>query len=191
MIFTQGIDLRAGERVEVASAKRDPLDFVLWKSSRESEPSEVKWASPWGSGRPGWHIECSAMSCELLGEQFDIHGGGQDLQFPHHENEIAQSEGASGKRFVNYWMHNGFVRVDDEKMSKSLGNFFTIREVLDSRDESGALRVRHPEVLRYLNFVADRLDLKRDIRFNTRVKSARWDEAAPALAAAPSALLWR
>ncbi len=127
-------DLRAGERVEVASAKRDPLDFVLWKSSRESEPAEVKWASPWGSGRPGWHIECSAMSCDLLGEQFDIHGGGQDLQFPHHENEIAQSEGASGKRFVNTWMHNGFVRVDDEKMSKSLGNFFTIREVLKQYD---------------------------------------------------------
>ena len=127
-------DLRAGERVEVASAKRDPLDFVLWKSSRESEPAEVKWASPWGSGRPGWHIECSAMACDLLGEHFDIHGGGQDLQFPHHENEIAQSEGASGKRFVNTWMHNGFVRVDDEKMSKSLGNFFTIREVLQQYD---------------------------------------------------------
>jgi cysteinyl-tRNA synthetase len=127
-------DLRAGERVEVASAKRDPLDFVLWKSSRESEPDEVKWPSPWGSGRPGWHIECSAMSCQLLGEHFDIHGGGQDLQFPHHENEIAQSEGASGKPFVNYWMHNGFVRVDDEKMSKSLGNFFTIREVLKQYD---------------------------------------------------------
>lgn len=127
-------DLRAGERVEVAGAKRDPLDFVLWKSSRASEPDEVKWASKWGSGRPGWHIECSAMSCDLLGEQFDIHGGGQDLQFPHHENEIAQSEGASGRRFVNYWMHNGFVRVDDEKMSKSLGNFFTIREVLQKYD---------------------------------------------------------
>jgi len=127
-------DLRAGERVEVASAKRDPLDFVLWKSARESEPDEVKWPSPWGSGRPGWHIECSAMSCQLLGEHFDIHGGGQDLQFPHHENEIAQSEGASGKPFVNYWMHNGFVRVDDEKMSKSLGNFFTIREVLKQYD---------------------------------------------------------
>ncbi len=127
-------DLRAGERVEVASAKRDPLDFVLWKSSRESEPDEVKWPSKWGSGRPGWHIECSAMSCELLGEHFDIHGGGQDLQFPHHENEIAQSEGASGRRFVNYWLHNGFVRVDDEKMSKSLGNFFTIREVLQKYD---------------------------------------------------------
>ncbi len=127
-------DLRAGERVEVGSAKRDPLDFVLWKSSRESEPEDVKWASKWGSGRPGWHIECSAMACDLLGEQFDIHGGGQDLQFPHHENEIAQSEGAHGHEFVNYWMHNGFVRVDDEKMSKSLGNFFTIREVLKKFD---------------------------------------------------------
>ena len=127
-------DLRAGERVEVASAKRDPLDCGWWKSSRESEPAEVKWASKWGSGRPGWHIECSAMACDLLGEQFDIHGGGQDLQFPHHENEIAQSEGANRKHFVNYWMHNGFVRVDDEKMSKSLGNFFTIREVLQQYD---------------------------------------------------------
>ncbi len=127
-------DLRAGERVEVASAKRDPLDFVLWKASRASEPEEVKWASKWGSGRPGWHIECSAMACDLLGEQFDIHGGGQDLQFPHHENEIAQSEGASGHAFVNVWMHNGFVRVDDEKMSKSLGNFFTIRDVLKQYD---------------------------------------------------------
>ncbi len=127
-------DLRAGERVDVGTAKRDPLDFVLWKSSRADEPDEVKWTSKWGSGRPGWHIECSAMSCELLGEQFDIHGGGQDLQFPHHENEIAQSEGAHGHRFVNYWMHNGFVRIDDEKMSKSLGNFFTIREVLQKFD---------------------------------------------------------
>ena len=127
-------DLRAGERVEVDSAKRDPLDFVLWKSSRETEAEEVKWASKWGSGRPGWHIECSAMACDLLGEQFDIHGGGQDLQFPHHENEIAQSEGAHGHDFVNYWMHNGFVRIDNEKMSKSLGNFFTIREVLEKFD---------------------------------------------------------
>ena len=127
-------DLRAGERVDINSGKRDPLDFVLWKSSRESEPESVKWDSPWGRGRPGWHIECSAMACELLGEHFDIHGGGQDLQFPHHENEIAQSEGASGGAFVNYWMHNGFVRVDNEKMSKSLGNFFTIREVLQSFD---------------------------------------------------------
>ena len=127
-------DLRAGERVEIDSAKRDPLDFVLWKSSRETEAEEVKWASKWGSGRPGWHIECSAMACDLLGEQFDIHGGGQDLQFPHHENEIAQSEGAHGHSFVNYWMHNGFVRIDNEKMSKSLGNFFSIREVLEKFD---------------------------------------------------------
>ncbi len=131
-------ELRAGERVEVDTGKADPLDFVLWKSAKEAEPEEVKWDSPWGRGRPGWHIECSAMSCALLGETFDIHGGGQDLQFPHHENEIAQSEGAmgvdSGKRFVNTWMHNGFVRVDDEKMSKSLGNFFTLREILTKFD---------------------------------------------------------
>jgi cysteinyl-tRNA synthetase len=123
-------DLRAGERVDVNSGKRDPLDFVLWKSAKETEPEEVKWDSPWGRGRPGWHIECSAMASDLLGEHFDIHGGGQDLQFPHHENEIAQSEGAHQHTFANYWMHNGFVRVDNEKMSKSLGNFFTIREVL-------------------------------------------------------------
>lgn len=123
-------ELRAGERVEVAGGKQDPLDFVLWKHAREEEPDEVKWVSPWGAGRPGWHIECSAMSSELLGDHFDIHGGGADLQFPHHENEIAQSEGAHHGTFVNYWMHNGFVRVDDEKMSKSLGNFFTIRDVL-------------------------------------------------------------
>jgi cysteinyl-tRNA synthetase len=124
-------DLRAGERVEVNSGKRDPLDFVLWKKSKEGEPF---WESPWGRGRPGWHIECSAMSASLLGDTFDIHGGGQDLQFPHHENEIAQSEGANGRPFVHYWMHNGFVRVDDEKMSKSLGNFFTVREVLARYD---------------------------------------------------------
>jgi cysteinyl-tRNA synthetase len=130
-------DLRAGERVEVASGKRDPLDFVLWKRSKPEEP---QWDSPWGCGRPGWHIECSAMSASLLGESFDIHGGGQDLQFPHHENEIAQSEGATGRPFVRYWMHNGFVRVDDEKMSKSLGNFFTVREVLARYD---------PEVVRF------------------------------------------
>ncbi len=120
-------ELQAGERVEVDVNKRDPLDFVLWKSAKRGEPS---WDSPWGRGRPGWHIECSAMSERYLGERFDIHGGGQDLQFPHHENEIAQSEGAHDHVFVNYWMHNGFVRVDDEKMSKSLGNFFTVREVL-------------------------------------------------------------
>lgn len=127
-------DLRAGERVDVNTGKRDPLDFVLWKASKQSEPEEVKWASKWGSGRPGWHIECSAMSCALLGEQFDIHGGGADLQFPHHENEIAQSEGAFGHTSVNYWIHNGFVRLDNEKMSKSLGNFFTIRDVLKKYD---------------------------------------------------------
>jgi cysteinyl-tRNA synthetase len=120
-------ELRAGERVAVNEAKTDPLDFVLWKAAKPEEPA---WDSPWGRGRPGWHIECSAMSANCLGEHFDIHGGGQDLQFPHHENEIAQSEGAHGCQSVNYWMHNGFVRIDDEKMSKSLGNFFTVREVL-------------------------------------------------------------
>ncbi|MEO1766112.1 cysteine--tRNA ligase [Thiobacter aerophilum] len=124
-------DLRAGERVEVDPNKRDPLDFVLWKAAKPGEP---QWDSPWGPGRPGWHIECSVMSEHFLGEHFDIHGGGQDLQFPHHENEIAQSEGAHGHPFVNYWMHIGFVRVDNEKMSKSLGNFFTIREVLEKFD---------------------------------------------------------
>ncbi|HYC45484.1 MAG TPA: cysteine--tRNA ligase [Burkholderiales bacterium] len=124
-------ELRAGERVEVGASKQDPLDFVLWKHAKAGEPH---WASPWGDGRPGWHIECSAMATALLGKHFDIHGGGQDLQFPHHENEIAQSEGAHGTRFVNYWMHNGFVRVDDEKMSKSLGNFFTVREILEKYD---------------------------------------------------------
>ena len=124
-------ELRAGERVETDPSKHDPLDFVLWKRAKEGEPL---WESPWGAGRPGWHIECSVMSNKLLGAHFDIHGGGQDLQFPHHENEIAQSEGAHGDVFVNYWMHNGFVRVEDEKMSKSLGNFFTIREVLKQYD---------------------------------------------------------
>jgi len=127
-------DLRAGERVDINTGKRDPLDFVLWKAAKESEPAEAKWPSKWGTGRPGWHIECSAMSCAMLGEHFDIHGGGADLQFPHHENEIAQSEGAFGKPMVNYWIHNGFVRVDNEKMSKSLGNFFTIRDVLKKYD---------------------------------------------------------
>jgi cysteinyl-tRNA synthetase len=124
-------ELRAGERVEVDQYKRDPLDFVLWKAAKPGEPS---WDSPWGAGRPGWHIECSAMGEHYFGAHFDLHGGGQDLQFPHHENEIAQSEGAHQCAFVNYWMHNGFVRVDNEKMSKSLGNFFTIREVLKQYD---------------------------------------------------------
>jgi cysteinyl-tRNA synthetase len=130
-------DLRAGERVDVGVAKRDPLDFVLWKHSKPDEP---RWPSPWGEGRPGWAIECSAMGCSLLGDSFDIHGGGQDLQFPHHENEIAQSEGANGKPFVKYWVHNGFVQVDDTKMSKSLNNFFTIRDIL---------KVFDPEVVRF------------------------------------------
>lgn len=130
-------DLRAGERVDVDLYKKDPLDFVLWKSTKPGEPF---WESPWGRGRPGWHIECSAMSEQLLGIHFDIHGGGQDLQFPHHENEIAQSEGAHDHPFVNYWMHNGFVRVDNEKMSKSLGNFFTVREIL---------KLYQPEVVRF------------------------------------------
>jgi cysteinyl-tRNA synthetase len=133
-------DLRAGERVAVEQAKQDPLDFVLWKSAKESEPDEAKWDSKWGAGRPGWHIECSAMCGALLGESFDIHGGGADLQFPHHENEIAQSEAATGKPLAKYWMHNGFVRVNDEKMSKSLGNFFTVREILKRYD---------PEVVRF------------------------------------------
>jgi len=131
-------DLRAGARVEVDESKRDPLDFVLWKHAKPGEPS---WPSPWGDGRPGWHIECSAMASALLGVTFDLHGGGLDLKFPHHENEIAQSCAASGAQFANLWLHNGFVNVDDEKMSKSLGNFFTLREVLPT--------LRHPEVLRF------------------------------------------
>ncbi|NCN43368.1 MAG: cysteine--tRNA ligase [Piscirickettsiaceae bacterium CG_4_9_14_3_um_filter_43_564] len=130
-------DLASGARVEINTAKQDPLDFVLWKASKVNEPA---WASPWGEGRPGWHIECSAMSTQCLGNHFDIHGGGMDLSFPHHENEIAQSECATGETYVNLWMHCGFVRIDDEKMSKSLGNFFTIREVL---------KQYHPEVIRY------------------------------------------
>jgi len=141
-------DLNAGERVAIGGGKRDPLDFVLWKSAKPDEPADTRWQSPWGEGRPGWHIECSAMSCDLLGEHFDIHGGGADLQFPHHENEIAQSEGAlygrnhkaTDQPFVHYWMHNGHIRVNEEKMSKSLGNFFLIRDVLKSYD---------PEVLRF------------------------------------------
>ncbi len=120
-------ELRAGARVEIEEAKDDPLDFVLWKTAKPGEPG---WDSPWGAGRPGWHIECSAMSTRCLGEHFDIHGGGMDLKFPHHENEIAQSEAVSGQRYVNVWMHNGFVQINEEKMSKSLGNFFTVREVL-------------------------------------------------------------
>ena len=143
-------DLEEGERAQVIGDKKDPLDFVLWKSAKASEPVDTRWSSPWGEGRPGWHIECSAMSCDLLGYHFDIHGGGADLQFPHHENEIAQSEGVYRQfdnhgasidpQFVNYWMHNGHVRVNNEKMSKSLGNFFVIRDVL---------KEFHPEVIRF------------------------------------------
>ena len=127
-------ELQSGERVAVDDGKNDPLDFVLWKSAKASEPDDAKWSSAYGAGRPGWHIECSAMACALLGESFDIHGGGADLQFPHHENEIAQSEGAFGKPMASYWMHNGFVNIDNEKMSKSLGNFFTVRDVLKKYD---------------------------------------------------------
>ena len=137
-------DLQAGERVAVTDSKQDPFDFVLWKSAKPEEPEDTRWDSPWGTGRPGWHIECSAMSCDLLGHHFDIHGGGADLQFPHHENEIAQSEGVyrqydeqgqtQDPPFVNTWMHNGHVRVNDEKMSKSLGNFFVIKDVLKEYD---------------------------------------------------------
>ena len=127
-------ELQAGERVAVDGAKQDPLDFVLWKSTKPTEPEGAKWDSAYGLGRPGWHIECSAMGCALLGETFDIHGGGADLQFPHHENEIAQSEGAHGVPLARVWMHNGFVNIDNEKMSKSLGNFFTIREVMEKFD---------------------------------------------------------
>jgi len=150
-------DLRAGSRVEVDTAKRDPLDFVLWKSAKPGEPA---WPSPWGDGRPGWHIECSAMSTKELGEHFDIHGGGLDLKFPHHENEIAQTCGATQGKFAEIWMHNGFLNIDNEKMSKSLGNFFTTREVL--------AKIKHPEVLRFfllsshyrgpMNYSPDQLD---------------------------------
>lgn len=170
-------DLRAGARVEIDEAKHDPLDFVLWKAAKPGEPF---WESPWGRGRPGWHIECSAMSMHCLGDHFDIHGGGLDLMFPHHENEIAQSEGASGHKFVNVWMHNGFVRVDDEKMSKSLGNFFTVREVL---------KHYHPEEIRYfilsshyrgpLNYSSEHLDNARAAltRLYTALRSLPVEEA--------------
>lgn len=171
--------LRAGARIEVDEAKDDPLDFVLWKAAKPDEPS---WPSPWGDGRPGWHIECSAMSTGALGAHFDIHGGGMDLKFPHHENEIAQSEGATGQKFVNYWIHNGFVQVDEEKMSKSLGNFFTVREVLT--------RYR-PEEIRYfilsshyrspLNYSDDNLDKARSglARLYTALRGLPDDNAEP------------
>jgi len=152
--------LQSGARVEVNQQKENPLDFVLWKASKPGEPS---WPSPWGEGRPGWHIECSAMSTHCLGNHFDIHGGGFDLQFPHHENEIAQSEAATGETFVNTWMHNGFVRVDDEKMSKSLGNFFTIREVLE----------RYPaEVVRYFLLASH---YRSELNFSSAALDQAWD----------------
>ena len=175
-------DLRVGARVEADESKDDPLDFVLWKSAKPDEPF---WESPWGRGRPGWHIECSAMATACLGNHFDIHGGGLDLQFPHHENEIAQSEGATGEKFVNMWMHNGFVRLDDEKMSKSLGNFFTIREVLAKYD---------PEVVRYfiltshyrspLNYGDESLEQAKSAltRLYTALKDASAGEASVASA---------
>jgi cysteinyl-tRNA synthetase len=173
-------ELNAGERVAVGGGKRDPLDFVLWKSAKLEEPADTRWNSPWGDGRPGWHIECSAMSCDLLGEHFDIHGGGADLQFPHHENEIAQSEGAlyGQKRkeddapFVNYWMHNGHIRVNEEKMSKSLGNFFLIRDVLKSFDA---------EVLRFFM-------LKAHYRSPINYSDAQLEEARAGLARLYTAL---
>ncbi len=172
-------ELRAGERVEVDPGKRDPLDFVLWKRSKPGEPA---WPSPWGEGRPGWHTECSAMGCALLGETFDIHGGGQDLQFPHHENEIAQSEGASGRPFVRYWMHNEFVRVEEEKMSKSLGNFFVIRDVLRHFDAEVVrffvLRAHYRSPLDYSD--ADLRDAKGALtRLYIALKGAPAGSAAP------------
>ena len=176
-------DLRAGERIEVDTTKHDPLDFVLWKRAKEGEPF---WQSPWGIGRPGWHIECSAMSTKLLGAHFDIHGGGQDLQFPHHENEIAQSEGVLDRDdmrpFVKYWMHNGFVQLQDEKMSKSTGNFATIRELLERHD---------PEVVRFfvvrahyrspLNYSDRQLEDARHAlaRLYTALKGVPSDAASP------------
>ena len=171
-------DLRAGERVDVEQAKHDPLDFVLWKHAKDGEPF---WESAWGKGRPGWHIECSAMSSDLLGKHFDIHGGGQDLQFPHHENEIAQSEGAHQCQFVNYWMHNGFVRVDDEKMSKSLGNFFSIREVLKKYDAEVVrffiLRAHYRSPLNYSDLHLD--DARQALaRLYTALKAVASEEPA-------------
>ncbi len=184
-------DLRAGERVELDIAKQDPLDFVLWKHAKEGEPS---WPSPWGEGRPGWHIECSAMSSDLLGQHFDIHGGGQDLQFPHHENEIAQSEGAHQCCFVNYWMHNGFVRVDDEKMSKSLGNFFSIREVLKKYDAEVVrffiLRAHYRSPLNYSDTHLD--DARQALsRLYTALKAVDSTEEASVDWAGPYALRFR
>lgn len=170
-------ELRAGERVEVDEGKADPLDFVLWKSAKPGEPS---WPSKFGDGRPGWHIECSAMANQLLGNHFDIHGGGQDLQFPHHENEIAQSESCNGEKFVNYWMHNGFVRVNEEKMSKSLGNFFVLREVLDNyRAEEIRYFILGSHYRSQLNYSEDQLDNARAAL--TRLYAALQDTGSQSL----------
>ena len=178
-------ELRAGERVAVAEGKHDPLDFVLWKSAKPEEPAEAKWDSPYGLGRPGWHIECSAMSCQSLGESFDIHGGGADLQFPHHENEIAQSEGATGKPLARYWMHNGFVRVDNEKMSKSLGNFFTIRDVLQRYDaETVRFFIVRTHYRSPLNYSDAHLD-------DARSALKRLYTALDAVKPAPTAIDWQ
>ena len=169
-------DLRAGERIAVNEAKDDPLDFVLWKAAKPDEPH---WDSPWGLGRPGWHIECSAMSTHALGNHFDIHGGGMDLQFPHHDNEIAQSEGATHEHFVNYWMHNGFVRINDEKMSKSLGNFFTVREVLDRyRAEEIRYFILTSQYRSPLNYDTDHLDHARAAltRFYTALRGVEIED---------------
>jgi cysteinyl-tRNA synthetase len=174
--------LRAGERVAVLDGKQDPLDFVLWKAAKDSEPADAKWDSAFGPGRTGWHIECSAMGCELLGTHFDIHGGGLDLTFPHHENERAQSEGANRNTFVNYWLHNGFLNVDNEKMSKSLGNFFTIREVLERYDgETVRYFMLRTHYRSPFNFSDANLD---DARSALRRLYTALDSVAPAPAAA-------
>jgi cysteinyl-tRNA synthetase len=171
-------DLQSGARVEPGEAKRDPLDFALWKSAKPEEPA---WDSPWGRGRPGWHIECSAMSTKALGDTFDIHGGGADLTFPHHENEIAQSEGATGHPFVKYWMHNGFVRINDEKMSKSLGNFFTVREILkEYRAEEVRYFILTSQYRSPLNYDSEHLD-------NARAALTRFYTALRGLPAAKAA----
>ncbi len=175
-------DLRAGARVEIGEAKDDPLDFVLWKAAKPGEPA---WDAPWGAGRPGWHIECSAMSTTCLGHSFDIHGGGMDLQFPHHENEIAQSEAATGCHYVNYWMHNGFVRINEEKMSKSLNNFFTVREVLkDFRAEEVRFFILNSHYRSPLNYADAQLVAARQglTRLYTALRDAGTEEA-PRLAA--------
>jgi len=177
-------ELRAGERVAVLEGKDDPLDFVLWKAAKPSEPADAQFPSDYGPGRPGWHIECSAMSCALLGDYFDIHGGGMDLQFPHHENEIAQSEGALGKPFVKYWLHNGFLNVDNEKMSKSLGNFFTIRDVLKRYDgETLRFFMLRTHYRSPFNFSDSNLD-------DARSALRRLYTALDAVPAAPAALDW-